>query len=625
VLLAGSVLAVGLARERRAVVRELPAILLLGATGIAFLPFPPPLRTVAVGVAGIAFVAHLVLGRSNDGEADHGTTRTSLLCLALALSIAAAFLFYDLGDYAGSCLVWETGTVQGLGNAFHSGVPASLFARRQLLWSSGLLSTGDASLLYGAPTYAVMKAFGFSTWNLRVVAAVCALLSVVVAFVLARRFFGNVAAAATALALTSSVSFAYHGRYGVAMSATFLAVLVALLSVWLFLDRERHAWWMGAVAGAALYLATLQYATGRVVAILLLVFAVAFSILRRERFHGRRLCGLAALCLVVALVWEAQERNGASHALLEVRGEQFLVFAANPHTYRAEYGRVQDTVTWSDEIEMLRTTVGRTAPQFLALLAPPPAPLEPQAAMTSNGREVRPYYAPLIVFLLLGLAYSLRRVTMWPHACLLACAAGTSAALLLTSGVDAHRIAILTVACAIWIGLGLREAFAIATRLAFPAAVLRVLTLVLIASFALHLADQLYYGQIPRPTKGRVVLAEVESIAGPVVLAPILEAPETAWVYLQMLERQRRNPNRSGEILDPRLLNSIRETARPPAENILNEVTALADRATLILAPADEFRTSANTLRERGLEVTEHGTQLLRVLRIERGRPRPYR
>jgi hypothetical protein len=114
-----------------------------------------------------------------------------------------------------------------------------------------------------------------------------------------------------------------------------------------------------------------------------------------------------------------------------------------------------------------------------------------------------------------------------------------------------------------------------------------------------------------------VVLAEVESVTGPVVLAPILESPDTAWVSLQMLERQRQNQDRSGEILDPRLLNSIREIAAPIPEDILREVATLAGRATLILAPADEFRTAAKGLRERGFKVTEHGTDTLQLLRIE--------
>jgi hypothetical protein len=230
---------------------------------------------------------------------------------------------------------------------------------------------------------------------------------------------------------------------------------------------------------------------------------------------------------------------------------------------------------------------------------------------------VRTYYAPLIVFLLLGVGYSLRRITEWPHACLLVCVAGTIAALLLTSGVDAHRIAILTVPCAIWIGLGVRETAALAARLAFPAALLEALAVALVATCALHLADQLYYREIPQPDKGRVVLSEVESVPGPVVLAPIIEAPETAWVSLQMLERQRRNPARSGEILDPRLLNSIRESSGPPSDNVLAEIQALAARATLILAPSEEFRTAAATLRARGLKVTDRGTQTLQILRVE--------
>jgi hypothetical protein len=295
VLLSAPLLAIAWARRRRLAVQALPVLVLFAAVAIAFLPVPALLQTAAVGAAALAFAAHLVLGGRHPSDLGAAAACTTLLYLALAMAIAGGFLFYALGDYAGACLVWETGTVSGLGNAFRNGESVLGFARRQLLWSSGLLSTGDASFFYGAPTYALVNGLGFSTATLRLAAALCALLAVAVAFLLARRFFGNIAGAATALALTSSVSFVYHGRYGVAMSATFLAVLLAFLAVWVVLDRERHAWWMGAVAGASLYLATLQYATGRVVALLLLGFAVVFSIARRERFRPRRLAGLAAL------------------------------------------------------------------------------------------------------------------------------------------------------------------------------------------------------------------------------------------------------------------------------------------------------------------------------------------
>jgi hypothetical protein len=138
-----------------------------------------------------------------------------------------------------------------------------------------------------------------------------------------------------------------------------------------------------------------------------------------------------------------------------------------------------------------------------------------------------------------------------------------------------------------------------------------------VVSCVLHLSDQLYYGDIPQPEKGRVVLAEVESVTGPVVLAPMLESSESAWLLLHLLERERRRPGDTGSILDPRLLQALREGATAP-EAILAEATALARRATLLLVPAEGFRGGAEELRRRGLMVRERGTPGLRVLRVER-------
>jgi hypothetical protein len=622
VLIVASLLALacGLARARGALARELPSLVFCVASALAFWSLATPLHELAIGVAAVAFVARVALAprRGDDSSIRGGATKPAVLYLVLALTVAAALLFYDLGGCAGSLFVWETGTVNGLGNAFRGGESVLDFTRRQLLWGSGVLSAGDASLFYGAPTYALAMAAGFTTWNLRFFAALCALLSIAVAFAFARRFFGAVAGAATALAMTFSVSVLYHGRYGVAMTATFLAVLLALLCVWTFLDRERHAWWMGTVAAGSLYLATLQYATGRIIALLLLAFAVAFSVLRSDRLRWRRVCGLLSLCLVVALVWEVQERHGARGAFLSVRGEQFFVFSAVPQTYEAELALRKDEVTARDKRDLLRATVRTTAPQLFALLAPSTTELAPAAAMLENGRVVNPYYAPLVVFLLLGLGHSLVRLGSWPHACLLWCALGTTVALLLTTGVDAHRIAILTVPCAIWIGLGAKESHGVLSRLRVPASLRHLCAVALCAGCVLHLADQLHTTRMPQPYRGRIVLREAEEVVGPVVLAPAWGGLETSWVLLSLLERTRMNPGWDGRMLDPRLLHAIQENRQPPP-NVVQELVSLGREKTLLLAPAEQFQVAAKALRRRGLDVTERGTEDFHVLRVDHG------
>jgi hypothetical protein len=629
-------LVAGLWRERRALARELPSLVWFAAVGTAVWSSSTAIQRGAGVAAAIAFAARFWMERTASAAPGTGRSgaRTAFAYLALALATTAVFQFRDLGGYAGSIFVWEGGSIDGFGNAFRAGESASDFARRQLIWNDGVLSAGDASLLYGAPTYWLLKTAGFTTWNLRAVAALCALLAVLVSFFVARRFFGPLAGAGTALAMASSVSVQFHGRYGVAMSATFLAVLLALSCVWGFLDGEGEAdasspsgprpsalrkVGSGALAAGSLYLATLQYATGRIVALLLFGFASAYSVLRRDRLRRHRMLGLLSFLLVAGAVWHVQDRHGARRALLTVRGEQFFSLADHPATYREELRRQPETITWRDKLDLLRAIVGRTGPQYGALMAPAPADLAPAAAMTSHGRIVHPYYAPLFAFLLLGLGVSLTRLSFWPHACLLLCALGTSAALLMTTGVDAHRIAILSIPCALWIGLGVRESARTLARLRVPPALQHAVALLLGAGCALHLAEQLYFARPPAPERARFVLAETADVEGPIILGAAWDSLEGGWLLLQLLERARTSVGADVSLLDPRLRHAIQDNRSAPGE-VRRELIALIRRATLVLVPANQFETFAGELRANGIEVEERGGEQFRFLRIDRQR-----
>jgi hypothetical protein len=146
-----------------------------------------------------------------------------------------------------------------------------------------------------------------------------------------------------------------HGRGALRREAPSLMLFAGAAVAYAFLERDRHAWWMGAVAAGSLYLATLQYATGRIVALLLLGCAVVLSVVRPGRLGWRRLCGLASLCLVVVLVWEAQERHGATHALLEVRGERACPSPSAARQSSASYGSIGSRRPMYDEAGARRT------------------------------------------------------------------------------------------------------------------------------------------------------------------------------------------------------------------------------------------------------------------------------
>ena len=598
--------------ERR---RFVPGALFVFFAALAFLVEIPPLRWAACAAAAVAWLVHLALlpSRELDEAPQRTTTRTERVYVAGAFALGAIFLFHDLGGFAGSLMVWEGGIVQGFNTALIEGKPASEFAAKQLAWNSAVLSAGHESLLYGAPTYALMKTFGFSSWTLRLVSAFAALLIIATLYAIGRRFFGAASGTAIAVAAALHTSILFYGRYGTSLAATVLAVVVLLLCAWTFLDDDRSAWWMGAVVGAVSYAATLGYATGRIVVILLLGFTFAVALLRYRHLWPRRLIGLVVLACVVLSVWRLQGHYGVQHSLLEVRGEQFFVFARDPETYQVELGRRPEQIGMSDRIALAQKVVSGTLPQYLVRALPDPNADSVGLFSDEEGLQ-RLYHAPLVVFLLLGIGRSLRRFYRWPHACLLSWALGVSVAVLLTTGADTHRLAILVIPICIWIGLGLADG----ARMMAAARVLVLLrhatALALAACLIGALRHQLYQAQPNEPVRAQVVIDAIDRASGPVYIAGSWDTPELGWVLLTMVERLRRSPTSPGQLLDPVLVFAAANEG-PVNDADLGRLVRLCGLNTVIFAPAERFRPVVGLLERHRLKVVEEGPDTFRILR----------
>ncbi|MGE0520310.1 MAG: ArnT family glycosyltransferase [Candidatus Binatia bacterium] len=577
----------------------------------------PPWHWAAWSAAGVAWIGYVALLDSRpleSGGAARRATPTELIYLAGAVGIAAVFLFYDLSGFTGTLHVWEGSVVRGFSLALLAGKNAETYAAEQLVWQTAVLSEGHASLLYGAPTYALMKAFGFSTWMLRVVSAVSALLTVAVGYGLGRRFFGSVAGVAIAYGVALHTCILFYGRYGTSVAGTLLAVTVLLLCVWVFLDDDRSAWWMTPIVAAVSYVATLGYATGRVVVILLLgfVFAVGF---RRPR--PRRLAGLGALAAVLVGVWLLYSHYGMQHRLLEVRGEQFFVQSQNPESYAVEFGRRPERVELTDRLALARKVIGATIPQYLFRILPDP---HADGLSVLGGEEDRQrlYHAPLLGVLLLGFAQSLRRFRQWRHACLLWWTFGVSGAMLLTTHADTHRLAVLVIPLCMWIGLGVAAGARLMSEARVPSILQHATAAAFVCCVAWALSHQLYFPRVEPPTRALAVLDSINRISGPVLLAGGWHSAEVGWVLLAMAERARREPGARGELLDPVLLHAAaNEGSVNPAD--LERLAQIARTQTVIFAPAERFRPVVPVLQRHGIPVIEEGDHDFPILRTVPG------
>ena len=257
----------GVLRGRSVIGAWLPGVVLVMFSAVAIWPLSPGraawwLRGVVLGGAVAGLLGDVLRNGRKEEEPSGGRAAAAWsgrLYLAMAVLAAGVFLLCNLGGYSGDTLLtWETAVVRWFSDAFAAGQSVMHYTLQRFLWDDGLLSAGNTSLFYGAPTYALFHAVGFSPWTLRCAAAVAVLLSIVVAYAVGRHFFGPPVGAAVAVVFALNPCVLFYGRYGSSPAGTLLAVLLALLATWLFLEREESAWWRASACAVALYVATLQ-------------------------------------------------------------------------------------------------------------------------------------------------------------------------------------------------------------------------------------------------------------------------------------------------------------------------------------------------------------------------------
>ena len=636
---------VGLVRHRGALLSDLAAQLYVLAAGLAVVPgyawrLPVWGRAALIVVALVALVGDL--GREIDEPAtasgSGGARRRPLArrgYLVVAMVLAGVLLFWRLATYAGSLLIWEESVISGFADAFRAGQGVWAYTRECFLWDNGLLSAGHSSLFYGAPTYALFHVAGFSPWTLRCMAAVATLLSLVACYAATGRVFGREVAVATSVLLSVNTSVLFYGRYGTSEAGTLLAVLLALWATWAFIGNDRQAWWLGPVCGMALYLATLQYSPARLVVLVLLVFAPAVVVLHWRVFSWRRAVGVLGLAVVVAAAWRVEGRFGRHGDFLAARGEQVVTFFEHRDYIREYLGREIEpgTLTPFDKIELVYRVLETTVPEYLRLVLPSVNPAPPGALIAVDPPPLPLYFAPLAVFILWGLGVSIGRWRAWPHACLLLWVGATSLPLLLTTRVDAHRMALLVLPLSVWAALGIRRAGCVLDRSGVRRWVQHALACVLLATVVWADVNLLYFsparsrsvvpyglhfGRHPvphEPIAADALATAIEALPGPVAVGMVLDPRDRGWLQLALLDRMWRDPQRTSVILPEGLLNDLR--AISAHSDAAARVVRMARDATILLAPARLFPDVEAALGQRDLRVVQQGGSGVRFLRID--------
>lgn len=645
----------GFTTARRELLHSIPLIaaLLLGTTAV-WVRHHGGLTTLASQLGALAVLAallvlHFVLDRRSVGGAARqqvapndlstpGSQRSAWRgCLLVALILAGTLLSWRLTTFASSTLVWESPVTEGFGEAFHADIGVARYALRNLVWNEGLVSNGQNSLLYGAPTYALMRWLGFSTLSLRICAVMAGLLFVAAMWAFARRHFGYAFAGVAALVTALSTYMLFYGKYGTSLAATLLLCTVAAVAAGALARAEAPAWWLGPLAGLAFFLATLHYSTGRLVVVVLLLSLIPSLLRALRRRLWRLLLTFAGLVVVIAAVVVAQFALGGQSSFFHARGEQLLTMLEQPdyvrefltrdvpaftavktwavrHRFlrdlpnaalRGPNGRVStDQLTLADKFEVAFKVLAVTVPQCNLLLSPFEMIEASEQLIFDDPPSIKPYFAPLAAFTLLGLAISVRTFWKWEHAVLLGWFGITVLPVLFTTRLDAHRILLSAVPLIVWTAAGAVEAGRAMGRLGVSIRVRAALgwalaALLLVGTGSVVLRQEVDGGEQRR------VLAVVDRLSGPVVVGALIDHRQRAWIELGLLERNRRDREAEGHMLDANLREDLAHPADTWPVDLLDRAQAVCARATLILAPADAYRTAADRLRERGLRLNE--------------------
>jgi len=653
VVVIGAVISIvrGLGGPRRDLTRLTPLILALVAATTAvwarthggLTTLGPQLGVMAVVVT--LLVVHLALDhRRGFGAAEgaHPAEPSPLrppwrTCLVVALLLTGALLTWRLATFASSTLVWESPVTEGFGQSFYADVGPATYAARTLAWNEGLVSNGQETLLYGAPTYTLMRWGGFSTLSLRVFATLAAALLVVALWAFVHRHFGPAAGAAAALVGALNTYVVLYGKYGTSLAATLLFCVVAALATGRLVRAEAPALWIGPVAGLALFLATLHYSPGRLVALVLLFSLVPSLLVAFRRRLWRSLAAFAGLGVVIAGVVVAQFALGAQRSFLHARGEQLFTMLKQPDYIRDYLTRevpafnalkawavgiglfpdgpnaaqrnpdrqlTLDQVSTADRFEVAFKVLAVTVPQLDRLLSPFELIESSDQRIFDDPPPIKPYFAPFAVFTLLGAALSLRRFREWRHAVLLAWFGVSVAPVLLTTRLDAHRIVVSVVPLIVWTALGVVEAGGAVGRLGVSRRVRAALGWVLAALLLVGTGSVVLRQEVDGGEQRRV-LAATQQVPGPVVVGALIDHRQRAWIELGLLERTRRNEGAEGHMLDAGLREDLAHPEESWPTDLLDRVQSVCANATLILAPEEVYRTAVDRLRSRGLQARE--------------------
>lgn len=568
-----------------------------------------PIRWTYLGLSVGCALAHWV---SRKGERSDLPTSQATLSIFLGAGLAATtyLLCHRLVPNLKIPLVWEGAVILSfLPEVRDLKVFDAFFSR--LLWTEGLLSEGDYSLLYGFPT-ALLLSTHSSLLSLRIFSVIFFLATALLLGVFCRRY------AHPLLGVTACVVFGLNqlglifGRYGSSVAATLFSLVTALGCCASSVSHPTLP--RVFAAGGALYVATLGYAPARLIVLALIGLTLLGLCYNTRVSRARHIALSALLCGGVVFVFLIQHHFDRTGVYASARNEQFFKLFGSGlwpdpiipkwRTFKLE-GRPPQLSDYIDfGRELLVTT---TLPQLKDLTLPFGRAPGAWREFTADPLYLELYASYLFPFLVLGALMSYSYLSRWTTATLWVWTFVALAPLLFTNRVDSYRASTALIPFSIWIAIGVTETIRELRDTRLPGVVTGFIACAaILGTTALQLPTLSVPNVTPTTTDLLIATLEPRFISNSIVAVEAQEFRSSAQTQLLTLGRQQRGLPIPAEILSAgkyQALISKREADSDLRERVLKDmVTTLERGATVILAPRAQMDPIIQRLGSQGFK-----------------------
>jgi hypothetical protein len=542
------------------------------------------------------------------------STKTHQIITYLGVLLISFALMYRLSSEYVPPLVWESTVILNFLKEMSDLDLAQALGSR-LLWTQGLLSEGDRSLLYGFPTLYLLTHTS-SLISVRFFSVLYFLGAALCLASLCKRFFTPTVATVALFTFGLNEVGLIFGRYGSSIASSLFSTVLAFFACASLVAAPSIS--KSILAVACLYLATLGYAPGRVIALILIGMTLIGIISNKDKRRSSRVSIALVLCAGIIVVCDAQHNFGRLRAYAHVRGEKLSTMLKTGYwpkpmldkwnAFKSE-GRAP---TASDYISFggtLLTSI--TIPQLKNLTSPFDQAQPAARRFSFDPLSLELYAKPLYPFLLLGLLLASSYTSRWIHMTLLAWLVLGTAPVLLTNRVDSYRVSMLLVPLAVWIAVGITEVLKEARRVRVPRLAIVCVLLATTVTITANRAQSLHY-RFVQPTFTHLVTPNLEPrfVHNATIGVENLGFQQLALTKIQILRQQQHGMPVPGTILsaeqyEPLIRGAPSEERTRVIEGLIQDLTT---NKPLILGPYEKMLPTLEELSHQGFTV-----QLMRV------------